>query len=162
MLIKQFISILCSIVCALALQAQQEGWFDGQAERVEPGSFIEENHNGGGGMMPLAASSPVTVQADDSDLVELACGLQHDPVRIFNHVRDHIAYTPYYGLLKGAQQTLLERSGNDFDQAALLFRLLELSGYAPVYGYGAMVMPFFNPKFRTKRNRLGQCTDMRW
>ena len=115
----------------------QDGWFDGHAERVEPGNFITSPQ------MMLMSSPFITVTPDDSDLIELARGLQHDPVRIFNYVRDNIAYTPYFGLLKGAQQTLLERSGNDYDQAELLFRLLELcpQNYSPVYGYGVMTIP---------------------
>ena len=121
--------------------ADTPGWFNAQAERVEPGQFAS-GEAAVSLFSPLAAtSSSVTTEVDDSDLVELARGLQHDPVRIFNHVHDHIEYTPYFGLLKGAQQTLLERNGNDFDQAALLFRLLEISGFSPVYGHGTMTIP---------------------
>ncbi len=35
----------------------------------------------------------------------------------------------YFGSKKGAQLTLLEKSGNDFDQAALLVALLRAQGY---------------------------------
>ena len=140
---KKFTSQLIVYSLSLITVFAQDGWYSGRAERVEPGTFIPGGGGGGGGMMIMGGSSPITVPADDSDLEELARGLQYDPVRIFNYVRDNIAYTPYFGLLKGAQQTLLERSGNDYDQAALLFRLLELcpANYSPVYGCGSMVIP---------------------
>jgi len=50
-------------------------------------------------------------------------------VRIFNWVRNNIAYECYYGLRKGAALTLLEGSGNDFDQSTLLVDLLKAAGY---------------------------------
>ncbi|MBE2180291.1 MAG: hypothetical protein IAE97_07450 [Chthoniobacterales bacterium] len=50
-------------------------------------------------------------------------------VRVFNWVRNNIDYDYYYGLRKGAALTLLESSGNDFDQSALLAELLVASGY---------------------------------
>lgn len=59
----------------------------------------------------------------------LAQGLQNDPVKIFNYVHDHIRYVHYFGSKKGAQLTLLEKSGNDFDQSALLVALLQAAGY---------------------------------
>lgn len=51
-------------------------------------------------------------------------------VRIFNWVRNNIEYEHYSGLRKGAALTLLEGSGNDFDQAALLRELLVAAGYS--------------------------------
>lgn len=50
-------------------------------------------------------------------------------LRIFHWVRNHIDYEHYHGLRKGAVLALLEGSGNDFDQAALLQALLIAAGY---------------------------------
>jgi hypothetical protein len=52
-------------------------------------------------------------------------------IRIFNWVRNSIHYKHYFGLRKGARLTLLEGSGNDFDQASLLRELLVAAGYSP-------------------------------
>ena len=67
--------------------------------------------------------------ADDSRIRELARGLDHDWERCFDFVRNHIAYTPYPGIVKGPERTLLDREGNDADQAFLLCALLRASGY---------------------------------
>ena len=73
---------------------------------------------------------------------EMAQALQYDPSRIYFFVRDEIAFDPYYGLKKGPERTLLDRQGNDTDQAYLLMELLNASGItadlqmtAECYGY---------------------------
>ncbi|MBP1149514.1 hypothetical protein JOD69_001350, partial [Methylocaldum sp. RMAD-M] len=48
---------------------------------------------------------------------------------------------PYYGALKGPYLTLKERSGNDFDQAALLVALLRAAGFTAQFQYGSMTIP---------------------
>lgn len=68
--------------------------------------------------------------ADDTRIRELARGLDHNWERCFDYVRNHIAYTPYPGIQKGPERTLLDREGNDADQAFLLCALLRASGYA--------------------------------
>ena len=51
----------------------------------------------------------------------------------------------YFGSKKGAQLTLLERSGNDFDQCALLVALLRAAGYSASYQFGWMEIPYDSP-----------------
>ncbi len=53
------------------------------------------------------------------EIQALADGLQDDPPNIFNYVHDHIKFVLYFGSKKGAELTLLEKSGNDFDQCGL-------------------------------------------
>lgn len=67
--------------------------------------------------------------ADGARIRELARGLDHDWERCFDYVRNHILYTPYPGIQKGPERTLLDREGNDADQAFLLCALLRASGY---------------------------------
>ena len=62
------------------------------------------------------------------EIQALADGLQDNPVRIFNCVHDHIRFEFYFGSKNGAQLTLLEKSGNDLDQCALLMALLRAAG----------------------------------
>jgi len=67
--------------------------------------------------------------------------LQYNPVKIYEYVRNSFEYEPYYGSLKGAQQTLLEKAGNDFDQASLLIALLRASNIPARYVYGTVEIP---------------------
>lgn len=65
----------------------------------------------------------------DGVLAETARGLDYNWGRCYLYVRDNIRYTPYRGLARGPVRTLLDREGNDADQAFLLFALLRASGY---------------------------------
>jgi RHS repeat-associated protein len=97
---------------------------------------------------PIVPSSPIA-ESVTPDIQALARGLENDPVRIFNYVHDHINHVLYFGSKKGAELTLLEKSGNDFDQAALLVALLRSSGYTNVgYQFGWMEMPYDSPDHR--------------
>jgi RHS repeat-associated protein len=90
--------------------------------------------------------APNLAEAVTPEIQALADGLQRDPVRIVNYVHDHIRHVLYFGSKKGAQLTLLEKSGNDFDQCALLVALLRASGFADVgYGFGWMLVPYESP-----------------
>lgn len=72
------------------------------------------------------------------EISELARGLRYDPTLIYEFVRNRVDFEPYYGCKKGAHMTLLEMSGNDMDQSALLVALLRASGYSPSYRSGAV------------------------
>jgi len=76
------------------------------------------------------------------DIAALARNLENDPTRIYNYVHDHIRYVHYFGSHKGAEMTLLERSGNDFDQCALLVALLRQAGFYPSYEFGMISIPY--------------------
>jgi len=88
------------------------------------------------------ASSVASVS--DPEITELARGLQNDPALIYAYVLNYIDYVPYYGHLRSAMLTLLERSGNDFDQAELLIALLRAAGYTAVFVHGTMTIPTMN------------------
>ena len=90
--------------------------------------------------------------ADDSRILELARGLDYNWERCFEFVRNRIDYTPYPGIVKGPERTLLDREGNDADQAFLLCALLRASGYnsATVMfvpfksGQSGFILPLYN------------------
>lgn len=70
------------------------------------------------------------------EIETLARGLQNDPKRIYEYVRNHIDYVPTFGSVNGATATLLAGRGNDFDQASLLIALMRASGYTANYVFG--------------------------
>lgn len=57
------------------------------------------------------------------EIWELPASLRYDPVAIFEYVQANIKNELYYGSMKGAAETLRQRSGNDLDQASLLITL---------------------------------------
>jgi hypothetical protein len=71
----------------------------------------------------------------------LAQKLDGDPVKIYGWVRNNIRYQPYYGVRKGADQTLAEKAGSDADQAALLIALLHDSGIHARFVQGTAELP---------------------
>jgi hypothetical protein len=98
----------------------------------------------------VVQSASIPSPADLSETIEVqltpeirakAAELGNNPVKIYEYVRNNFEYEPYYGSLKGAQQTLLERAGNDFDQASLLIALLRASNIPARYVYGTVEIP---------------------
>jgi RHS repeat-associated protein len=83
----------------------------------------------------------ITLGGNEADEVtpeieSLARGLRNDPVKIFEYVHNFIRFEAYFGSKKGAHLTLLEGSGNEHDQCALLVALLRAAGLNPSYRYG--------------------------
>ena len=85
------------------------------------------------GGFAAAASTAVS-----PEITELARGLENDVDLIFQFVYEQIEYIPIYGSLKGATATLLERQGNDFDQASLLVALLRAAGHTATFVRGTI------------------------
>ncbi len=90
--------------------------------------------------MSLLSEEGLATEAT-SEIVELARGLNYEPKLIYEYVKNHVDYVPYFGSLKGATLTYLDGSGNDFDQASLMISLLRASGYEAQYIYGTMAIP---------------------
>ena len=115
------------------------GWVSGVAERVSPeqASLIL----GTGAQARDAVAAPATARAAyamPGDYAALAEALENDPLRIYQYVRNHFEYVPYFGYLKGPYLTLHERSGNDYDQASLLIELLRAAGIPAQFEFGTL------------------------
>jgi hypothetical protein len=75
------------------------------------------------------------------DITAKAAELNHDPVKIYNWVRNNIEFVPTYGSIQGAQMTLETKQGNAFDTASLLVALLRVSGVHARYVLGTVEIP---------------------
>jgi transglutaminase-like putative cysteine protease len=116
-------------------QITDPGWFQAGIEKLPfmgTPTFNTNQYQANGLFLPLAQigipSTPVA-EAVTPQIQALADGLQDNPQLIFNYVHDHIKFVLYFGSKKGANLTLLEKSGNDFDQSALLMAMLRAAGY---------------------------------
>jgi transglutaminase-like putative cysteine protease len=63
------------------------------------------------------------------------------PLAVYTWVRQNVGVEFYYGVLKGPEQTLHERSGNDADIAGLLVQLLRAKGIPARYVLGTAELP---------------------
>ncbi len=83
---------------------------------------------------PQLSTSPTGGCASGSSqptpIVSLSSALKCDPHLIFEYVYDNIECEPLYRSNKGALGTLLDRRGDDADQAILLASLLDAAGYS--------------------------------
>ena len=70
-----------------------------------------------------------------------AAELEHDPVRIYHWVRNHIEWLPTWGAWQDAALTLSAKRGNALDIAGLTIALLRASGIPARYAHGTIEMP---------------------
>lgn len=100
---------------------------------------------------PEAPVSPMI--SSQAKRIAATAGRSHwDPAAIYNWVRENIHTEWYWGSMKGAEETLRQKSGNAADQASLLVALLRASGYPARYVRG--VAEFF-PGLEAARNATG-------
>ncbi len=85
----------------------------------------------------LAPRSPAII-AQLQEIAATAGRRNWDPVDIYEWVNNNIRTEWYRGVMKGAEETLRQRAGNDADQATLLVALLRAAGYPARYLVGTV------------------------
>jgi YD repeat-containing protein len=105
------------------------------------GVFTEEV----GSKSSTAAAASLYVASAETyscDIRSIVSACEGDPKKLFEFVRNHVRFTPYFGFRKGADLTWVTRAGNDADQAELLVTLLRAAGYSSAqYEYGELTVP---------------------
>ena len=99
-------------------------------------------------IIPAYKGGNKTVSPDDlksspeapisKEIATLAQSLNWNPVSIYEYVKNNIETEWYWGCMKGAEETLRQKSGNDCDQASLLIALFRASGFPSRYVRGTI------------------------
>jgi RHS repeat-associated protein len=146
---KYSIRLYFFLAFSLARLCGQEGWNVTPPQPAQPTTATYR-------AFALTDSSTWSPPSDFSFIHEatpeisaLAGALNNDPIRIFEWVRNNVVYVPYRGIRRGAHLTMVDRAGNDADQAALLIALLKASGSSAIsnlqYGFGIVTHSISSP-----------------
>jgi hypothetical protein len=121
---------------------------------IEPtsASAITPAYKGGNKTVSPDDTKAVPEAPISKEIAALAQSLGWNPVSIYEYVKNNVETEWYWGCMKGAEETLRQKSGNDCDQAALLVALLRASGYPTRYVRG--VIEFF-PDIERAKNLIG-------
>lgn len=104
---------------------------------------------------PTSADLAETIEVQFTPAIQAkAEELEHNPVKIYNWVRNNIEFVPTYGSIQGADYCLKTKQCNAFDTSSLLIALLRASGIHSRYAYGTIELPIEKVK-----NWVGGFTD---
>lgn len=78
------------------------------------------------------------IPRDTFDLGAIVANVGTDPAALFEWVRENTFLVPYRGILRGHQGVLMDRLGNSFDRALLLYVLLREAGKEVRLAHGSL------------------------
>jgi hypothetical protein len=102
------------------------------------GPLIIPAYKGGNGEVGPKDLESTEEAPVSEEISSFAKSLKWDPVLIYEYVKNNIETEWYWGCMKGAEETLRQKSGNDCDQATLLTALLRASGFPSRYVRGTI------------------------
>ncbi|MFZ3138457.1 MAG: transglutaminase-like domain-containing protein [Thermodesulfovibrionales bacterium] len=104
---------------------------------------------------PTSADLAETIEVKFTPAIQAkATELNHNPVKIYNWVRNNIEFVPTYGSIQGADYCLQTKQCNAIDTSSLLIALLRSSGIHARYVQGTIELPIEKVK-----NWVGGFTD---
>ena len=104
---------------------------------------------------PTPADLAETIEVQFTPEIQAkALELEHNPIKIYNWVRNNIEFVSTYGSIQGANMCLQTKQCNAFDTASLLIALLRASNIPAKYVYGTIELPIEKVK-----NWVGGFTD---
>lgn len=104
-----------TVAAALSMLFAVEVFANSEIEKIEQ-------------MFDALAVSDLEIPQENFSILALSQKLGDNPQEIRRWVEDNIELVPYRGLLRGAQGTLLDGTGNSLDRALLVHALLENAG----------------------------------
>lgn len=123
----------------LPVEKEEEGLADGLKDLFiieEAGAVL--NQNDFPKLADLAEDGEAVI---DQAIIDKARELNNNPVEIYEFVRNHIEYEPYFGAKKGSFGCLKEKVCNDADSASLTVALLRAAGVPARYKKSIIVVP---------------------
>lgn len=104
--------------------------------RQTPQSSVPRQATSKSSLRSSSASTFSLTTSSDPEIVALARALRNNPDLIYEYVYNNIETLPFYGSLKGPLGAYHDGAGTAFDQAELMFLLLQAAGYNPTYYFG--------------------------
>ncbi len=101
-------------------------------------SYITPSYESQNNLPSVADLSFYPATTASFDVLNSAEKNQYDPGLIYSFVHNYFDYVPYYGSLKGAHLTYMDRSGNDADLSSLTISLLRASDIPARYVHGTI------------------------
>jgi transglutaminase-like putative cysteine protease len=127
-----------ALLVAVALLSMGCQRREGAPNSTGPSSSVKGPGGSRQNLHRLTLPVPRTEDLSHADPAHFAAALGNEPARIFEFVRDSIAYEVYAGLLRGPRGTLLAAAGNAVDRSALLASILERAGQRVRFARGTL------------------------
>ena len=118
------------------------------AREPATGPSVDPAYAGGDRTVRPEDTAPTPEAPASAEIAALAQTLGWNPVSIYEYVKNNMETEWYWGCMKGAEETLRQKGGNDCDQATLLVALLRASGYPSRFVRGTI--EFFPDMERAK------------